>query len=100
VYYSGQTTLALDALKAFKRKYAIDIVVNGVLDNVSRLQVNTEITTGRAIAGVWQLSSKAITLGALDWRHVEQAAPVCQLSALVLGASWAISVRRMANVGT
>jgi iron(III) transport system substrate-binding protein len=70
VFYSGQTTLALTRLAdAFKKKYGITVVWNRVIDNVSRAQVNAEISTGRAIADVWELSSKAITTGALrnEW---------------------------------
>jgi iron(III) transport system substrate-binding protein len=66
VFYSGLTTQALNALaEAFKKKYGITVVNNRVIDNASRAQVNAEITTGRAIADVWELSSKAITTGAL-----------------------------------
>jgi len=65
-YYSGQTTLSLTALAAaFEKKYGIKVTINRVLDNVSRAQVNAEISTGKPIADVWELSSRAITLGAL-----------------------------------
>jgi iron(III) transport system substrate-binding protein len=65
-YYSGQSTVSLTPLAAaFEKKYGIRVVINRVLDNVSRQQVNAEITTGKAIADVWELSSRAITLGAL-----------------------------------
>jgi iron(III) transport system substrate-binding protein len=65
-YYSGQSTVSLTPLAAaFEKKYGIKVVINRVLDNVSRQQVNAEITTGKAIADVWELSSRAITLGVL-----------------------------------
>jgi iron(III) transport system substrate-binding protein len=65
-YYSGQSTVSLTPLAAaFEKRYGIKVVINRVLDNVSRQQVNAEISTGNAIADVWELSSRAITLGAL-----------------------------------
>src|SRR4051794_33324522 len=65
-YYSGQSTVSLTPMAAaFEKKYGIKVVINRVLDNVSRAQVNAEITTGKPIADVWELSSRAVTLGAL-----------------------------------
>jgi iron(III) transport system substrate-binding protein len=66
VYYSGQTTLALQRLgDAFKKKYGIDVVWNRVLDAASSTLINTEVSSGHAIADVWELSAKATTTGAL-----------------------------------
>src|SRR4051812_10533441 len=66
-YYSGQSSVSLAAMAAaFEKKYGVKVVVNRVLDNVSRAQVNAEISTAKPIADVWELSSRAITLGALE----------------------------------
>jgi iron(III) transport system substrate-binding protein len=66
VFYSGQSTLNLNRLvEGFQKKYGIRIVYSRLIDNASRAAVNAEISTGRPIADVWELSSKAITTGAL-----------------------------------
>ncbi len=69
IYSVGAPSNLANLAAKFKEKYGITLTVNRKADNDLLPQVNAEMSSGKLVVDVWDLTSKRYVLGALknDW---------------------------------